>query len=426
MRKNRVGCETGVRERGATLVMVGVSLVALLSVMALAIDLGMLYVARSEAQRAADAAALGGASALMKSGCQGSASGCVAGGTQEGPARLRAESVGQQNYVMGQPADIQDTDISFTYPSSTEPQITVVVRRTVASGNAIPTIFAKMFGVSGADVTATATAEAFQPGNQSNGCVVPFLMANCDTNAGDPLGENSACPPNADGSKPHYFYDRTTGETDTDVIGKQVELHFGTNAAGSAVPSQWYMIAFDSSQSGSQLQSNIQQCAPQTVACGDKLQTYNGASVGPVTHGVNQLINATPDNCHTMNCGQDLITVNGVTSSGLDYTILGGANNPNQQYQGVNYAGPSPSEVTAPLYDGHQLQPGSNGQTTNVDWVEVIGYVHMFIQYAGTPAGGQSPVYAVVESITKCVGGSSGKPVNTEWSPIPIRLIRTQ
>jgi uncharacterized membrane protein len=47
---------------------VAVSLVALLGMAALAIDVVTLYVARSEMQRAADAAALAGAKAFVDSG----------------------------------------------------------------------------------------------------------------------------------------------------------------------------------------------------------------------------------------------------------------------------------------------------------------------------------------------------------------------
>ena len=46
------------RERGATIVFVALALTALLSVVALAVDVGMLLTAKTEAQRTADAAAM--------------------------------------------------------------------------------------------------------------------------------------------------------------------------------------------------------------------------------------------------------------------------------------------------------------------------------------------------------------------------------
>ena len=52
-------------EDGSAAALVAVSLTALVSIMALGLDIGMLFNARSEAQRAADSAALAGASAFL-------------------------------------------------------------------------------------------------------------------------------------------------------------------------------------------------------------------------------------------------------------------------------------------------------------------------------------------------------------------------
>ena len=56
------------REEGSATALVAVSLTALVSLLALGIDVGMLFNARSEAQRAADSAALAGASAFLDRG----------------------------------------------------------------------------------------------------------------------------------------------------------------------------------------------------------------------------------------------------------------------------------------------------------------------------------------------------------------------
>ena len=55
-------------EQGQTIILVAISLVSLLAMAALAIDIVTLYVARSEIQRAADAAALAAAKAIADSG----------------------------------------------------------------------------------------------------------------------------------------------------------------------------------------------------------------------------------------------------------------------------------------------------------------------------------------------------------------------
>src|ERR1700689_3045962 len=55
-------------ERGQTILLVAISIVSLLAMAALAIDVVTLYVASTEIQRAADAAALAGAKAIVDSG----------------------------------------------------------------------------------------------------------------------------------------------------------------------------------------------------------------------------------------------------------------------------------------------------------------------------------------------------------------------
>ena len=55
-------------ERGITILLVAVAMIAVLAMAALAIDVVTLYVARAEAQRAADAAALAGASTRLAGG----------------------------------------------------------------------------------------------------------------------------------------------------------------------------------------------------------------------------------------------------------------------------------------------------------------------------------------------------------------------
>src|SRR5271170_6289309 len=55
-------------QRGQTILLIAVSMVSLLAMAALAIDVVTLYVARTEIQRSADAAALVGAKAIADSG----------------------------------------------------------------------------------------------------------------------------------------------------------------------------------------------------------------------------------------------------------------------------------------------------------------------------------------------------------------------
>jgi hypothetical protein len=421
-------------ERGVSIVLVALSLVAILAAASLAIDLGLLYVARSEAQRAADAAALAGASAFVNSGCTSMNGGCVAGGTQETLARQQAETVGAQDSVMGQAANIEDSDINFNYPTPMEPQISVTVQRSVARGNAIPLLFARMFGVTLGSVSATATAEAFDPSGSDvpvgYGCVAPFLVPNCDP---DPSHENPVNPSCNNGTGgAGYFINESTGEPEypgvypDGVVGEPWQLH------SYAAPSQWYLVAYNNAlgtqvstqtatgngngQSASLLRQYISECAPSHLSCGQTITTDNGNNVGPADQGVDAKIYASADG---PNNGQDTID----TSVGPPFPITGGANNPNPALAGQTYYGPSPSEVLVPVYGGQTLNPGGDTAT-------IVGFMQIFIQYA-THSGNSDLINVVVLKVMGCASkdGSDGDTpsiTDTGGAPIPIRLIRTQ
>ncbi|HXP42408.1 MAG TPA: pilus assembly protein TadG-related protein, partial [Candidatus Acidoferrales bacterium] len=63
--------ESDLRQRGFTMAFVAITMVAIVSMAALAIDIGTLYEAKAEAQRAADAAALAAAQVISTSGITG-------------------------------------------------------------------------------------------------------------------------------------------------------------------------------------------------------------------------------------------------------------------------------------------------------------------------------------------------------------------
>lgn len=396
--KRRLG-----REAGSALFILAGGMVVLLGVSALAIDLASFYVARNEAQRAADAAALAGASMFVSQGCTSAAGGCVAGGQQERLARQQAVDVAAQNMVAGEAPTSSTVDVGFSYPSSEEPEITVTVHR-----NAMPTFFAKIFGMQSVDVSAAATAEAFNPTGSNlpigTACLKPFLVPNCDPVHSSPA--NPVCDTGAG-----YFFDPNTraiqnpGEydpsnpTNSGVIGMPWTLH--TNAA----PSQWYLIAFGGSQSAALFRTYIEQCAPQVIACGDQLDTLNGNRVGPVAQGITTLIHAG---------GQDTICSPTTTPAckKRPFPITGGSSNRNPKLVGKTFVGPSDSIITTAVYDGKALTPGGSR-------VDVLGYMQLFV--TGVNGG---DVNAIILDISICGAGASGPPVVAQGGPIPIRLIR--
>jgi Putative Flp pilus-assembly TadE/G-like len=443
-------------EKGVTLLVVAAALVVMLGMCALAIDLVTGYLARVECQRAADAAALAGATQMTN--CTSSSGGCVAGGAQEALATQNAVTVAAQNPVMGLAPTSSTMATAFTYPTPEEPQITVTVYRDSTHGDALPTMFAKIFGINSMNISASSTAEAYNPSGGSHpigvGCVKPFLVPNCDPNypvsTGDPTA-NTNCPcngaglPNGDcagGAKTGYmsYYVYPAGTANAGQITHPGDCAWsGTRCSGgdigapwvlhdNAAPSQWYTIAF-STQSGNAYRTYIAQCAPQSVACNGTLSTLNGKKVGPTDQGISDLIHASSDG---LNEGQDFmcspswVASNGScpTSPSSPFTIIGGTNNPynmaGQQFTQSTAISDSLSNVV--LYDGSALSPG--GST-----VTVVGYMNLFIQQV-VHSGNDDVVSGVVTQIGGCGGAQPGPGVQPPpvtgaggGSFIPIRLI---
>jgi len=179
-------------ERGQTIVLIAISIVSLLAMAALAIDVVTLYVARSEIQRAADAAALAGAKAVVDSGITSLSSADL---TANSPAiqtlavnmaTAAINAVLLTNTVAANQPTWTNQPLVISYqPTGTtidnNPHITVSLQQ----GN-LPTFFARIFGRTGATVTASATAEAYNPANLASytpiapKCVKPWLVANSD------------------------------------------------------------------------------------------------------------------------------------------------------------------------------------------------------------------------------------------------------
>lgn len=149
---------------GAVLALVAVSLVALVSVIALAIDLGMLYAARGEAQRAADSAALAGASAFLD------INPVTKPVEAEAEALARAMDYATRHNVMN--FQIVDENVTPVITLNQE-MVRVTIRR-----EAIPLYFARVFGFGSAAVSATAVAVASPEDAGRVPCVKPFALPN--------------------------------------------------------------------------------------------------------------------------------------------------------------------------------------------------------------------------------------------------------
>src|SRR5713226_5648536 len=369
MRKSRNARQERNGERGISLFLVAGGMVFLLGVAALAIDVASLYVARDEAQRAADAGALAGAKGLVDTGCvSGGAGACAA---FQPLATTRATSAAGQNTVGAVlVSSLPGACVSVTFPTPTspagDPLVQVRVQRTTACGNAMPTFFAKILGFLSGDVAATATAEAYNPSSSTTGpticvsCLKPLLVPNCDPDPGHVVSAGNAnanvnCPVVPGVSYMPNFVDPTNrsivnpGVTPTGVVGEEWTLH---TVSG---PSQYFVVDTGCGQ-GNQT-SCIQGCTTTQWTCGSLLDTVQGAKAGQFDKSVDNLIHAKAPG--PANHGQDTIALAGTPAAPV---IVGGTNNPNPAIVGKTITS-SDSLVTVALYSGVDtnglpVQPG--------------------------------------------------------------------
>lgn len=401
------------QQRGTALLLAAVSMVVLLAFSAVGIDLATLYVTRNEAQRAADASALAAAKQFVSSGYT---SGLITQDAVQALAITQAKAVGSENRVAGQPANIQDADVTFDFSQQGDPRVSVRVVRSAARGNAVPTFFAKALGVVSADIAASATAEAYNPSGSSGGptfctgCVKPFILPNCDLQHSTPT--NPVCP---GGNQGYYIQNGQIVHPGPvsrgGVIGQQWTFH------SQLVPSQYGELDFEGG-GDSAYRQNIASCNAHQYTCGDSIPLLTGKGTGPTSQGIEQLIHA---NGYGMNQGQDWMDVN----AGPPFPIYAGSTNPLVVTGVLSVGSPistSDSLVTVPVYDGSPLSSGAGSVT-------VVGYMQIFINYV-SHTGNDDSINAYILNIAACQSGggtcsSGGGTVSGGGqSLIPVRLVR--
>lgn len=156
---NRPRCISS--EDGAVLVFTVILLLALLAMAALAIDVGVLYMASQQAQNTADAAALAGVGKLRE-------------GMNPNAAAQEAITAASNNTVLKQAVRLSSSDVKVGAwdagsgrvidwdPTASGLAVQVTVNRTKGSTNgAVPTFFAKALGIQYMQTSRTAIAGLF-------------------------------------------------------------------------------------------------------------------------------------------------------------------------------------------------------------------------------------------------------------------------
>ena len=287
-------------ESGMSYVFIGLGLMAFLSASILAIDVGMLMTARSQAQNSADAGALAGATALLYDDWNNR--------TPSGPAVTSAIAAATANRVMkdasgnGGIVSVKPSDVEFLNDPAGQPnRIKVTVRRTAQTGNAVPTLMAQYFGVSTVGIGATATAEV-SPANAMT-CVKPFTIPDkWDERQTPPWTEDDTYDAFNNKGVPLANPDVYIPATQPGYTGYNQESNRGARLVIRAATGNNITVSFYYSLSmgkpvitgGDEYRWNIANCNKTHYYYGDRLTQEPGAMEGPTIQGADELIAKDP------------------------------------------------------------------------------------------------------------------------------------
>ena len=334
-------------EDGFSLVFVGLGFMAFLAVSMLAIDVGMLMTARSQAQNSADAGALAGATALVYNDYDDR--------TPTGPAVRNARAAALGNKVMGKNVDVQNSDVTFPLsPAGVNNRVKVDVFRTVArgggadgsdpDGGAIPTLIAKYFNIASADISATATAEA-SPADAMT-CVKPFTIPDRWLEMPGSRGSTNedAFTMGTDVYRDPYSTNPTGYDAERD---KGMLLQLKANNDSKIAPSfyyPWDMVGDD--RGADDYRWSIGNCNVDIMGFGDYFVAKPGNMVGPTKQGMQDLIDRDPD--ARWDTGTNTV---------------------------VSSMKPSPRVVAIPLFDPvYYFEGKMNGRTASLRFINYMGF----------------------------------------------------
>jgi Flp pilus assembly protein TadG len=292
-------------ERGVSLIMVAIEIFMLTAFTVFVLDYGVMWLARRQAQNAADAAALSGAIARAYDEPDPPA--------PAGFSYQSAVAAANQHTIFGATGGVT---VAFECPAYAAGGrcVRADVHRDGTAGSApLPTFFAQMFGVTSQNVRATATAWVSY-GNTTN-CMRPFSVVDKWNDIVNPAANpklferwQKKAPIELN---PHDIYippssgSTGTGYTPANDLGTQVFLKRG-NPAGSAdtVEPGWSLpIQLPDGEGGynsgaNDYDNSIKHCIGVPVSIGDYLPTETGVMQGPTKQGVqtdaDSLVNQDP------------------------------------------------------------------------------------------------------------------------------------
>ena len=407
---------------------------------ALSIDVVTLYTARSEAQLAADGAALAGARVLANSGMT-SASDSTVGIAAVPWATAVAQQVAASNPVGGKNlsaagacpggeicVSINELDANFV----ANPRVTVQVQRTD-----LPTFFARIWGRTTIAVKASATAEAYNPSNVPGTalnpklpvapmCVKPWLLPNMSPAAAGQI-----------------FIPATGAIVDTTLLGwTSVNTSPPTRLQPACTncsvpplptPAAWNYYAGDPASFPAPTQAlptcnpplttayqeSVAGCIQTPIAC-------NGtATIDISDYGTRDTETSHAVNCLTHAAAGEADQVDLTAAPSPPFQFLVGADTPvavvNPSLAGKD-AMVSDSLVTVPVFDNSGTWPPPGP-------VQIVGFVQLFLNPDGDATPNTGPNRGHMKTtVTNLVGCGTGiaptQPIlGNGASPVAVRLI---
>jgi putative Flp pilus-assembly TadE/G-like protein len=362
------------KDEGFVLVVVAVMLVVILGFVALGVDVGVLYGAKTSAQEVADAAALAGAFTFINNPTA----------VQPDTAYNHALEVALNNSILGQPVTAANVTVNVDVANRS-------VKVDVSSTQ--NTYFARVLGTNTANVAAAGIAEAAQYSTGAT-CVKPWFIPNTIFASG------GACP--------------ACAANELLISGGEVtafaKSHFGQqftlkpqNPSTSIAPGQFYAIQLPGSSGGADYRSNIASCATPYLRCGNSYSVETGNMVGPTAQGVRDLIGNPSTDTWTGTIGE-YQTPNGLSDM-------------------------SRNVVVAPIWDSCSMSgfcPAGNFPSGTTVTLQIIGFATFFLE--GIQGGDVQARLISVSSCGATSGGSGGGAGSSETGgtvlSLPLRLVR--
>ncbi len=439
MRRHRTNLRTSSRqnhEQGVIITLVAVVMLGVVGAMAaLSIDVVTLYTARSEAQLAADGAALAGARVLANSGMTSKPTDAVLTSNAETLASTVATQVARNNEVGGR--NLAGSEVTVSFPNvgspgfGTNPHVTVQVKRTD-----LPTFFARIWGSTQLTVAASATAEAYNPsGADALGgpttpvapiCVKPWLLPNMDpTSPGNPIfvTTTGAIAPTATallgwetvpGTRLQTECATPSGSSDCLTNNTPAQWRYYPGDPAAFPPPNASSVVCPGCVGFTPYQLSIAGCVQTPISCNSTV------SIDTASYPTRDAETATAVTDMTHSNANEGDSVDDAAAPSPPFQFLTGADNP-VVLSGAVAAGRdvmvSDSLVTVPVIDT-TIWPGGFPS------VQIIGFVQLFLNPTGQKVPGNNHIHTKVINMAGCGTGATGQPIlGNGASPVAVRLI---